>query len=312
MQLSPENRTKFENQFNQLKDDTRKLLRGSAVMLNGAPFTASGVIFAYDKLGNTLIITAKHNLVQGATYKPGKKPAPSKLVDAFTSKMKIMYGFVDFEKKGSQTALFNQGPNNGGNTKIFGGADQDNWDYDVMILTSPDQALLAHAKQYAVVKTATDLKDLVEKLAIPKLALARSDSHLFIQVGFGNSTPVSSDSDKYVGRFQVRYTSPEASAFAKEVYDYDEEARVDFVNTNVVMMTANNDNSSAPGDSGGPLFLLDITEKASPKVFLLSVALGANQSLTPKTPVSNLPILVGTSNYVKPLLCMLYPTTEGC
>lgn len=312
MQLSPENRLRFEQDFNRLDATTAQFLRGSGVALSAPPFNTSGVIFGFTTAGSTLILTAKHNLLRGVNYPEDKKPAPSTLVGPFCAAAAIFYGARDFETRVPLSAPLDQGADNGGNTKIFGNPANNNWDYDVMLLKSSDAGLLAQARQYAVVKTLKDVEALLQTIANPGLALKRMDTHVYIQVGFGYSNTAMKDTDKFVGKFQVRYTSPLVSAVAERVYSYDEEAGVDGITTNVVRLAANDENSSAPGDSGGPLFLLDIANRASTVVSLLGVTLGANQSLTPRTVVPDEPITVSTSNYVKEFVCDIFPNAGGC
>jgi len=185
----------------------------------------------------------------------------------------------------------------------------------VMMVKSADPGLLAHAQQYALVRSKADLHKLGLTLSVPGLALKRSDKHVYLQSGFGFTSNAMSDSDSYVGKFQVRFAdAPITVVVAEEVYSFDEETGIDDVHSNVVRLTANNTNSSAPGDSGGPLFLLDSTSTGNgpPDVYLLGVTLGANQSLIPRTPVPDEPILVNSSNYVSAYLCERFPGLQGC
>jgi hypothetical protein len=125
---------------------------------------------------------------------------------------------------------------------------------------------------------------------------------------------VVSDSDKYVGRFQVRFTEPTASAVAEEVYDYTKDTNFDQVYRNVARVDAENENSTAPGDSGGPLFLLDSTSTGNgpPEVVLLGVTLGANQSLTKGIEVPDDPIVINSSSYLNVFVCEFFPNAQGC
>lgn len=312
MQLSVENRKAFEARFNEFKTATKNLLFGCSVGLNAAPFQASGVIFICDTLGNTYILTAKHNLLRGDT--PDNRPLPSTLVDEFTDKITIEYGAANFTSRPPLGAALVKTANNGGNAKIFGDPNQDNWDYDVMMVKSADPLLLAHAQQHALVRSKADLNKLGLQLSAPGLALKRTSTHVFMQIGFGYSSGERAVNDSFIGKFQVRFQDPITVVVAPEVFDYDEETGVDSINTNVVRIVANDENSTAPSDSGGPLLLIDSTNTGNgpPDVFLLGVTLGANQSLTARTPVADNPILHDTSNYVGPFICMSGPTVAGC
>jgi hypothetical protein len=313
MQLLDGNRKDFEKRFNDLAPAAKQLLRGSAVALaySGGSFNASGVIFYYDGTGASYILTAKHNLLLGQPFKPGETPAPSTFVQDFTNKVKILYGFVDFTNKAPKSADFDKSANNGGNNQIFGSPDEDNWTYDVMMVKSMDAALLDQAKLCAVAKSQGELDILSARLALQGLALKRASKHEYIQTGCGYSHDNRPVSDKYLGKFQVRYTNPNANVIAEEVYEYYEKEKFNQVNTNIAMLEADNDNSTAPGDSGGALFQLD-KNKATPEIFLLGVTFGANQSLVKNVVVPDLPIQVNSSSYLAKFICDAFPNSTGC
>jgi hypothetical protein len=314
MQLSAQNRQAFEKKFKELDKGIIDLLRGGSVLLNWGGFNASGVIFRFvddDNTKETYILTAKHNLLKAAGYDPKKTGAPSTLVKAFVENTVVYYGASDFVKRPAKSASLDKGDDNGGNTLIFGDATQDTWEYDVMMVKSADPGLLAQAKAGAAVKTPEQLNALSLQLVDTYPTLARGQKREFIQCGFGYENDDRAPSDKHVGKFQVRYTQPTALE-STPVYSYDPESGFDQEFTNVVQVTADDLNSTAPGDSGGPLFLVDTSKKGPPLVLLLGTTLGSNHSLATETDVPDAPIIVNSSNYIQQFICLAYPETAGC
>jgi hypothetical protein len=314
MQLSALNRQAFEKKFTELAKSVTDLLRGGSVLLSGGQFNGSGVIFWFEDsptVKETYILTAKHNLRRGAPYDPKKTGAPSTLVKDFVDNIAVYYGAVDFKTRPAKSAPLAKGADNGGNTRIFGNSTQDTWEYDVMMVKSGDPQLLAYAKSTAAVKSAEELNALGLKLFETWTTLGRDQNREFIQCGFGYANEKREINDKYLGKFQVRYTQPSAAEIA-DVYDYDPETGFDQKSTSVALVVADNENSTAPGDSGGPLFLVDSTKKGAPVVVLLGTTLGANQSLTENTEMPDDTIEVNSSNYIQKFICMAYPGTDGC
>ena len=314
MQLSAQNRKAFEQKFSALDKGVIDLLRGGSVLLNWGGFNASGVIFTFvdkDDTKATYILTAKHNLLKAEGYDPKKTGAPSTLVKAFVENTVVYYGTSDFVKRPPKSASLDKGDDNGGNTLIFGDATQNTWEYDVMMVKSADPGLLAQAKACAAVKTPEDLNKLSLQLADTYATLQRGLKREFIQCGFGYGNEARSPGDKHLGKFQVRYTEPTALETAP-VYSYDPDSGFDQQFTNVAQVTADNENSTAPGDSGGPLFLVDTSKKGAPVVRLLGTTLGSNHSLAKETEVPDVPVIVNSSNYIQQFICLAYPGTEGC
>jgi hypothetical protein len=313
MQLSPGNRKTFQEKFEKLNPAAKEILMGSAVSLNAPGFQGSGVLFMIND-GATMayILTAKHNLRLGKPLVPKQTPAPSRMVDAFTKAVTVRYGAVNFKDRPTSTGSLEHGPNNGGNNFIFGNASQDNWAYDVMMVQSSDAGLINHAKKFAPVKNFEALNGLISTLSEPGLALKRTAKRTFWQIGFGYSDDKSKTGDKVLGLFQARETQPSAQAVADMAYNYDSTQKYEALNLHVVMLTADNTNSTAPGDSGGPLFCVEIPDKGAPVVNPLGVTAGSNMSLTSGVQLGDDPIVVNVSAYLKMWICLALPFPDVC
>jgi hypothetical protein len=110
----------------------------------------------------------------------------------------------------------------------------------------------------------------------------------------------------------VRDTRTATAAVAEKAYNYDKEKNYEDMNLQVIMLTADNLNSTAPGDSGGPLFSVDVPDKGSSVVTLLGFTIGANLATAPGQKLGDNPIRSNASAYLKMWLCLAIPFLEGC
>ena len=301
MQLSTPKQQAFNTNFTtNLRADTQARIAGISVVMRVGGFTCSGALLYVDASQTlTYILTAKHNLLLGQALRPASKPKPSEKIDAFTSGVTVSYGGGALGEKPKQTASVDSSAKNGGNANLFPTSSADDWQIDLMLLQSSDSNLHTFAQTNAVFPSLELAQKTYEAvLSKPTFALKRTDENAFIQTGFGYSNDKRATNDGSVGKFQVRYTLPQNAGVADSVYDYDTSTGVDDTYKNVFLMDADNSNSTAPGDSGGPVFVVDYARdtKKSQTVMLIGITLGANQALT-KTDLGN-NIVNNTASYI--------------
>lgn len=274
-----------KDKFATIQDAVRTLLQNTSVKLAGqatqGPFIGSGVILYADET-NTWILTAKHNLY----IFNGDKDPPAwddKLMTAFQSKVQIYYdAAMDFNKEPVQSAAITSIiPVNQTNDK--------SWAYDVLILKSTDANLLTFAGLNAAYNTADHT--VANVVNNPATYLDTSKGQLFVQLGYGEiaetvnnkKLPAEKPGDNKKGSLQYRIAKPLANALVP-VYDRVGTTAVYNQSDDVIQLTADANDSSGPGDSGGPLFIILPPAKNTPaKPYLIGVTTGADMA-TSKTP----------------------------
>ena len=308
MLRSSNNRTTFEQNFSaKLGATTQARIIGASVSMQLSGFLCSGVILYFNETSQlTYILTAKHNLLLGKPFSPSKKPQPSDQIDAFTAGVTVYYAAPGLNQKPVKAARVDSSANNGGNPNLFPKQDAGSWAVDLMLLQSPDGGIYEFAQTSAVLLSQTDASDTWSNLF--GAALKRTKQNAYIQTGFGYSNDQQLVNDQLLGKFQVRYTLPCAATVTDEVYNYDEASGVDDTYQKVVMFDADDSNSTAPGDSGGPLFMVDnaIDPTKRPNVTLLGITLGSNQSLTARTEVKEPPVVNNTVTYLKDFIAQIF------
>ncbi len=244
----------------------------SSVFLKKGEFTGSGVIFYADDTA-AYILTAKHLLYLAAGQK--SRPAdttPADLCDQFSS-VTLSYDPSDWGERPANSAPVA--------SVNLDGCDDQNWEYDVMVLTVDDATFLTYAQENQLV-TSSNKNDYSQQLkagsgnaaSIPALKVAQYD---FIQVGYGGG-----DKDIRVatattpGTLQTRNTSPMSDVMQATIYEYKPSG--DWPQfEKACILTASNVTSTGEGDSGGPLFAISKDRK---KLYLVGVTAGANMFTT--------------------------------
>jgi hypothetical protein len=243
----------------------------------GGRFNGSGVIVYTDGSNNTTIVTAKHLLytITGAGDTPTWDP---KLETDFVQKVSIKYdSAMTFNKNPSQTAAIA--------SIVSVTPDQAApWAYDVMILTSTDAALATFATTnfvYARHMSGADLGFLTKQ----NRYLSKTNQ-TFVQTGFGANREDAEDKLKTKmpkadlgtnssGCLQYRFPVLTAEATVT-VYSQrtDTPTKYDPGIDSIVNQASPND-STAPGDSGGGLFVVNRVGSQD-RFFLIGVTTGAD------------------------------------
>jgi hypothetical protein len=243
----------------------------------GSTFTGSAVI-AYVEDGTVTLVSAKHNL-----YIYAEKEDPpewdEELATTFRDNVTIVYDSpmrfnLDPGRKAAISAV-----------KPIVQKDENPWAYDVMILESTDANLAVITSIFPITdlkRSPTDLGYLLDE----KRYLKR-DGQTFIQFGYGKNRETAQNRAKTLmpeakvlgtnldGCLQFRVCEPLAT---KKVTVYgertDDPKKYDPA-IDAIQVSADPTSSSAPGDSGGPLFVVTRLSDVD-RLFLIGVTYGAD------------------------------------
>jgi hypothetical protein len=324
--------TEFAKIWGKIPDQTQTLIVNSSIKLTGSggSFTGSGVIL-YESGGTTTIATAKH-LLYSFAGKDEPPTGNLELVTApfqDTSAQKgvrILYGdYQVLEKDGKQAKdkdgklirkplAFNQIPASVAPiTKIIpiDGPKSELWEYDVMILESNDEDLAAFAKKNAVY-TDNDSWWAVTKHLTTEAQYLATKGTTFVRTGFGVTSlkAVRRTKDKRGKTIADKITMPEKPGTNKGgglqyvgavpegkatllVWDLAPKAKGGVAKAvQAIWLKADEDRSSGPGDSGGPLFAYAEINKVQ-RLVVIGLTNGANFGKTEKLsdiPAADAPI----------------------
>mgnify|MGYP003289758789 CR=1 FL=1 len=276
-------RSKATTWFNGLaaKDD---LLKTTVLLHTGVAF-ASGVILGIDD-NKAYILTAKHNLfilagqakpVDKRTDEP-KKPGDYTLTD-YSGGIKIGYNPAALlqgpEDPPKTTTVQVTGLNFGG---IEGGGDS--WTYDAMLFECTNTVFRTYVDTNRFIKKAnyesytTGLEITKGKLPL----LNRRLTHIQLGYGFARAPDMDIEADNYTGyekKIQCKQSTPSAVTVCPvTVYEpstQNKDRSTWRSMSRAIELDAGNTNSTAPGDSGGPLFAIQ-----GAKFALVGVTSGAN------------------------------------
>lgn len=275
-------RPKATEFFNGLAEVVRNKLLPTTVLLRSLVGLASGVILGVDE-GNAYVLTAKHNLFTLAGQTTPDKEPREYYPDAYAEGIKIRYG---------PTALLGS-PLNPIEPSVarvsnvnFAGIDGNcnSWIYDAILLESSDADFIAFVKENRFIdnNNCTQHQTLLQ-LRKGKYPLLSRRNYKHIQLGYGKGRAVDVSIDltgnytDHEGKLQCKASIPVAETTSpvtlyepnKKVKDRTKWRSM----TQAIELSANITNSTAPGDSGGPLFAINNKE---PGIFLLGVTSGAN------------------------------------
>lgn len=293
MILSPTELEATNTAWGALGTTLKGTILANTVLLRSADkrFTGSAVLFFQDGAGTAYVITAKHNLyVLAGLTAPGTNK-PSDLSAAFVKAVSLFYG---------PTAMGNLPTTTAAITAItFPGSGDSTWTYDVMVLSTEDEAFVTFVGTNAIIKNQGNAQSLLELLKIPAKktevpALVKAN-YKYVQTGFGagkDATVVATSSyTDHINTCQCRFPEP-ANANTATVYDLDLANPKSWPKSptlgSVALLTGGNTNSTGQGDSGGPLFAL--SPKGTPAAaWPVGVTLGANfyTSTLPKPAPTN-------------------------
>jgi hypothetical protein len=298
MIMSARVETRIKERFAKLPSNLTKQMKNASVMLSGTgatgPFIASGVILYVDlqkqnpKQLEVYIVTAKHSLWVRQGLKDPPSDDPSKLASAFQKAMMICYDDnMAFGSTPKQQAAISE--------IVLVDADAaKGWEYDVMILKSVDPKLLLFAQTNCVYTP--PLTPEVKKWLWTRKNYLQRERNSFIQTGFGairdevgkEFLPIDKEgtsTNKYQ-TLQYRFTEP-TSTSTTIVFNNLSNHSGYYKLQQAIQIKADANDSTAPGDSGGPLFLLS-SDQEGPNLYLIGVTSGADMATSerecPKPP----------------------------
>ena len=246
--------------------EVQKTMLNTTIKLTGNngkdDFLASGVIL-YQNEYETLIVTAKHNLSIFAGLPAHPHESPDGVKDLF---LKVSIGYGEGMKFNG--AVTNSAPITSIESIQPEGSGP--WDYDVILLKSSDANLMKFAEaNFIYAPYQADLGFLTK----PALFLKKGEKQAppwFFQTGYGfvtenagpgnNTTlPTATRGGNKKGFLQYRVAQPLAPA---TVQCYQEVSSKDYAPViHAIQLAADPNDSSAPGDSGGPLFVVTNNNK---------------------------------------------------
>jgi Trypsin len=274
------------DKFATLPGPIKTAIQNTSVRLvdSGGRFNGSGMIVYTDGSNNTTIVTAKHLLYSliGANDTPAWS---TQLETDFQQKVSIKYDTaMTFNKNPTQTAAI------ASITSVTPDAQQP-WEYDVMILTSTDPTLATFATTsyvYARSKNGVDYGFLTKAARY----LSKTDQ-TFVQTGFGanreeaedklkTKMPKSNLGTNNSGCLQYRFPVLKADATVTVYSQRNDDPSVYDPGIDSIWIQANPTDSTAPGDSGGGLFVVNRISNRD-RFFLIGVTTGADRE-TSRTP----------------------------
>jgi hypothetical protein len=266
MILTPDNQKDAAVKLQSFSKAVQTKIQHSSVKLlsNDQQFTGSGVILSCGPT-SAVVVTAKHNLWKKAVLDEGpdwNSDQRQALATNFCGQVKIHYN--NLQQSAPIVAI-----------NFLGG--DDGWSYDVMLLSSNDANFTAYARNAAILVNPAAKQDAIDFFSNYRNAF-NNQQNTYIQTGYGQVRPNDQSSG---GPFQYRLTT--LISQEPETVPQDD----DLTYSEVVRFTADPGSTTAPGDSGGPLFAVSKTTGA---LYLLGVTLGENydpENVIPDGPTQN-------------------------
>jgi hypothetical protein len=294
-------------------DPIRKRILNSTIKLNGASksgtsaFNASGAIFTTLD-GSVTILSAAHNLlIWGGVSEPPKNW--SALEEGFAKKVKIKFGSGSSQESDMRFDVDPTGSSPIASVtvcRIDGLCRDADCMYDVVVIKSRHAGLLTFARNSVFGGLADDAIARKTKAEAPEIinrssVLLDSRKHFHVQLGYGDIadtrySDITDDLGKIVRtvigpksyqntrgaapwlhkhRLHYRIASPSYTD-AQSYYNQTAETGEDpaYSETpNAISLVGRLSSTTAPGDSGGPLYAVD---KKMENVYLLGVTTGAD------------------------------------
>ncbi|GEM_PF-6559249 len=297
--------TAFATRYGNIPVALRNAIENASVLLKSTDmrFTASGVILKVDG-GNVHVLTALHNAYVRVEKTSAPEEWDDELLTGFRDNMKIWYNkpMPRGQIPGKSASITSAVAVQLGETPGF--------TYDVMLLKSADEAFHTFATTNAIYhkdrpfpeahRASVELKA-SRYLTDPDPSKAADKPTFYVQTGFGNTeyregtkvllpadTKTANRGDNQAGRFQFRMASVVGAETATvynqigETEEYDEFQHG-------IQVTANANDSTESGDSGGPLFVVRYNfGKKGYDLHLIGVTTGSDMA-TSKTPFPPLP-----------------------
>ena len=280
MLMSKENEPGCHTAVNRLTPAIRTRMLNSSVKLTGqvpgGRADGSGVIL-YCLDGITTIVTAKHLLFFLKDYV--ERPEwDDELVEMYRTRITIRY---------DDAMIFNKDPERAASISAVEPVFQTStksWDYDVMIIQSEDADLAAFAANNSVYGPNYSQQD--KNYLITPNAYLNRNGQTFLQTGYGDvreqvklqktwSLPTKDPGDNVGRRLQYRTTLPDAAATKTVFSQRQDDAENYDAFVDVIDLYADPNTSTAPCDSGGPLFV-STRRQGEDRLFVIGVTIGAD------------------------------------
>lgn len=238
---------------------------GSGVILN----VEAGTDVAY-------VLTAKHLLHIWTKQDPAvKKPADIVTAD-FLSKVKIYYGPPALEAEAAAVTGAIAGVD-------YTASSDQTWVDDIMVLKVDDKAFhdFVVANRFVPAVGDTKYQVLLKRQNNDTHNILDKANFVYVQMGYGHGrdpdVAVTAGYDDLKGKLQCRWTAPSEKMPAATAFEVDNKKGVvtDSLN-NACLLTADDTNSTGPGDSGGPLFAVPLKIVDRTTFYLVGVTAGAN------------------------------------
>jgi hypothetical protein len=281
--------------FKNVSDSVRSVVEHASVLLTGSGFTGSGVILAKDPVKQKFyVLTAKHNLLKAAQkahsgiVNPGAWQAQAKdantatLVTYFKTKVQVQYRGVNLEQLDTDK---NPTPVNPARA-IAEIKMMDDWGYDVCQLevdytkaTTPRALVLGFGpnegeKFKGLVKEQSQFLTTLPALLSSKNQVDGIRKYQFLQVGYGvpDRKIAPPDFTGTIDKYKIKATEFTTHA-TRTVYDSSVGTYTD-----TFQLNSDENNTTYVGDSGGPLFGVELGATGA-TVYLLGVTLGSDYFL---------------------------------
>ena len=272
--------------FNKFSVEVRsKLLNATVFLHNPGHGKASGVILGVDDT-KAYILTAKHNLfaLAGQTKpedkitKAFKKPSEYTLEDYGRLGIQITYGPPALLRDPANAFVQVSGFNFAG---VAGSGDS--WTFDAMLFECTNTTFKTFVNDNRIIKKANYEDHTTQLNSADYPLLDRKLKH--IQLGYGKPKGegmdiVNSNYADYEGKIQCKSSLPAYATTAPvtlyEPSTQDRDRSKWRSMSHAIELAADNTNSTAPGDSGGPLFGVKVPKTGDPTIYLVGVTSGAN------------------------------------
>lgn len=275
MQFDDQSKQQSLTQFTSLTTNAKAQIQQSSVRLTNGAFTGSGVL-VINPDGVAGIITAKHNL-----YINAKKPTPTAwndtevndLVVQFLTNLEVGYGDPNQPLKTQVLTLVN--------SDIEFHQGYGSWDYDLMFMAFKDSNL--EIAKYVKADSKHGIRYGTDDLAFYKKFPDPGKSYNLFVTGFGDVLNEKGKQTSMSHPFQILATTGPVQ-LQRVLSTTNPNTYLD----NALLTAASNKKSTAPGDSGGPMFCVPDTTKD--KVYVVGATLGANyaaDSLVADSPIVN-------------------------
>lgn len=304
-----------------LPELTRKRILNSTIQLNGTnragdgTFYGSGAIVNVNSSGVT-ILSALHNVGVWAEHVDGWQS----MLDKFTDKVKIFFTDKDLTINGTVGKIAKITT-----AALFGTGNTPTSYYDLLVITSNDNKLKAYAREFVFDSVDDTLKKEAAVIASSYSSLLNVNQYFYVQCGYGKKSDTrtseglnkakppkvvvyktltkscAEDVELTAGHLHYRRTNPASKSEPAEFYNQEAKAGDPpqySVFQSAVAFSGRDLNTTAVGDSGGPIYAID--RGSLSKVYLIGVTTGADMmpARLPRKAIFRNAIVTATQPYM--------------